>query len=142
VGFTFLSIGFPFSSQGKPCSNPGGGRRGFIRSHLPGKRVTIMHMQIVFNQVILFITPIHYKHMATTGCTTRERSLRYYRTLSLKYPQIPLGDHQGLLGIYPRRQTNHLSWGEVGLEGSSSSSPLAPLVGGLLLDFLLGSKLL
>jgi hypothetical protein len=37
VGFTFLSIGFPFSSQGKPCSNLGGGRRGFIRSHLPGE---------------------------------------------------------------------------------------------------------
>jgi hypothetical protein len=36
VGLTFLSTGFPFSSQGKSCSNPGGGRRGFIRSHLPG----------------------------------------------------------------------------------------------------------
>jgi hypothetical protein len=54
-----------------------------------GERVTIMHMPIVFNQVILFITPIHYKHMATTSRTTRERSLRYYRTLFLKCPQIP-----------------------------------------------------
>jgi hypothetical protein len=54
-----------------------------------GKRVTIIHMQIVFNQVILFITPIHYKHMATTSYTTRERSLRYYRIPFLECPQIP-----------------------------------------------------
>jgi hypothetical protein len=55
-----------------------------------GSRVTIMHMPIFFfNQVILFITPIHYKHTATTNRTTRERSLRYFQTLFLKCPQIP-----------------------------------------------------
>jgi hypothetical protein len=54
-----------------------------------GDRVTIMHMQKKFNQVILFITPVHYKHTITTSRTTRERFLRYFRTPFLKCPQIP-----------------------------------------------------
>jgi hypothetical protein len=29
-----------------------------------------MHMQIIFNQVILFITPARYKHKTTTGGAT------------------------------------------------------------------------
>ena len=35
-----------------------------------GDRVTIMHMQKNFNQVILFITSVHYKHTTTTSRTT------------------------------------------------------------------------
>jgi hypothetical protein len=89
VGLTFLSTGFSFSSQGEPCSNPEAVGVVLSEAICQGERVTIMHMPIVFNQVILFITPIHYKHTATTSRTTRERSLRYNRTLFLKCPQIP-----------------------------------------------------
>jgi hypothetical protein len=36
VGFTPFSTDFSFSNLRRPCSNPRGGRRGFIRGHLPG----------------------------------------------------------------------------------------------------------
>jgi hypothetical protein len=88
VGFTFLSTGFPFSSQRNPAPITEAVGMVLFEAIYQGERVTIMHMQIVFNQVILFITPIHYKHMATTSCTTHERSLRYYRILFLECPQI------------------------------------------------------
>jgi hypothetical protein len=89
VGFTFLSIGFPFSSQGNTAPIPEAVGVVLSKAICQGNRVTIMHMPIVFKQVILFITPVHYKHMAATSCTTREHSLRYYRILFLECPQIP-----------------------------------------------------
>jgi hypothetical protein len=35
-GSHFPLYRLPFQLSGEPCSNPGGGRCGFIRSHLPG----------------------------------------------------------------------------------------------------------
>jgi hypothetical protein len=47
---------------GGPCSNPGGGKRGFILSHLPGERITTMHMPFFSNTLFYsshkFITNI------------------------------------------------------------------------------------
>jgi hypothetical protein len=55
-----------------------------------GERITTMHMPIFFfNHVILFITQVYYKHTVTTSHTTRECSLRCFRTPFLKCPQIP-----------------------------------------------------
>jgi hypothetical protein len=45
---------------GETCSNPGGGRRGFIRSHLPGEKSYYYAHANFFQPVTLFITQVHY----------------------------------------------------------------------------------
>ena len=80
MGLTSFSTCFSFSSRGKPCSNPGGGRRGFIRSHLPGgERVTTMHMPNFFQ-------PSYFIHYTSSLQAYSYHKSHYTRALSKVLP--------------------------------------------------------